>query len=1188
VNDSLSKIESVEQLAEEFLTRYRQGERPSLSEYVHKHPDLAELIREYFPAMVVMEELGSFGGSANDTVPRTVTEGGKIPQQLGEYRILREVGRGGMGIVYEAAQESLGRHVALKVLPFHGLLNPTHLERFRREARAAARLHHTNIVPVFGVGEHGGLCYYAMQFIQGQGLHEVLHEIRRLRGRRQVPARAQFTLAANVAESMLVGQFASKTWLSADLAEAPTDPAWADGPVAAAQPPLATPTHSQLSSKPGVRYFRSVAQIGVQVAAALQYAHGEGVLHRDIKPSNLLLDTTGRVWLTDFGLAKAEEANELTDPGDIVGTLCYMAPERFHSQADARSDVYGLGITLYEFLTLQPAFANAPRAALIEQVLCQEPPRPRKLDPRIPRDLETIVLKAIAKDPADRYATAQALAEDLRQFLADRPIRARRTPLRERAWRWCRRNPALSATASLAGAALTAVAVLSIALATNLYRAAAQLRGGQAQIATALEQAEAERDRAERLSATLALDRALSLCEQRDVPLGVLWLTRALEIAPYKEPELARAIRANLALWERELCPLKGLLQHEDGVSAVAWSPDGQTLLTGGWEACGRLWRANMATVLGSPPYQEALIEHVGFSPNNRLAFTLAGGRVQVWDVTTDKRAGRPIVSKGFISAAVFAHSSKEVVTGDSNGKVLRWRATTGECLGELVSQVAAIRALDLSPDDHLLVTGDDYAARLWDVTSGRPRGEPLPHQAAVKALAFSHDGSRLVSGSQDGAARLWYTPTGRLQGLPLRHSGPVLSVAFSGDDQSVLTCSLDGTARLWSAATGKPRGLPLRHRGQAMTAAFSPDCKTMVTGGVENVVRLWDVSKLQRPQASFTHGQWVRCLAFSPCGRYLVTGSDDKTARLWDLKTPRQVGRPFQHAERVRSVAFSPDGRMLLTTSFDGIARRWEVATGRSLGPPVSYGNSIWATAFSPDSKRFLMGGDGNDVRCWDSRSGERLGLRLRHPDRVNGLAWSPDGRIIVTACLDGAARLWDTGTGQGLGIELRHRAAVWTVAFSPDGRTVLTGGWDGTARLWDTATGQPKGKTFPHQAKVEAVAFSPDGCTILTGGFDHSARLWDVATGKPLGPRLAQDDLVLAVAFHPNGKMVATGGGDHTARLWELPPPAEGAVKDLLLESQLLTGMELDTEGATIVLPAQAWYRRQQQMQSSSYLCP
>jgi serine/threonine protein kinase len=492
----------MEKLAEEFAERFRCGERPSLEEYATRHPELADQIRELFPALVEMEQLASVQGPRTGPYSPAVS-GLAAPEQLGEYRILREIGRGGMGVVYEAVQESLGRHVALKVMPLHGLLSKGQLERFRREAKAAARLHHTNIVPVFGVGEDGGIHYYAMQFIQGQSLDKVLEDVRRLRGEPQTTGSAAGgpapALSECVARGLLSGHFPAA---GLDAAEAPTILPGHPVPVRPDVPPseataVAGPLDteagvgSQLSGLTETQYFRGVAQAALQVAEALAYAHKQGILHRDIKPSNLLLDTRGTVWITDFGLAKGDDSDDLTHTGDLVGTLRFMAPERLEGQCDVRSEVYSVGITLYEMLTLRPAFAKADRMALLDEVRIGHPPRPRRCDPRIPTDLETIVMKAMARDPAERYATVEALAEDLRRFLADRPIRARRTPWHEQLWRWCRRNPAVaSLTAAVAGL-LVCIAVGSFVTAVRSVKAKEELRIEQ-------DATLAERDRAER------------------------------------------------------------------------------------------------------------------------------------------------------------------------------------------------------------------------------------------------------------------------------------------------------------------------------------------------------------------------------------------------------------------------------------------------------------------------------------------------------------------------------------------------------------------------------------------------------------------------------------------------------------------------------------------------------------------
>jgi serine/threonine-protein kinase len=456
MTDTSSGVDPLGQLADDFLQRYRRGERPALTEYAQRHPELAEQIRELFPALVMMEDVRPSADSATGP-PRF--EG---PERLGEYRIVREIGRGGMGIVYEAEQESLGRRVALKVLPATLHLDTKHIRRFQHEARAAARLHHTSIVPVFGVGEENGTHYYVMQYIEGCSLSAVLAELRNARAKEAAPTPLQSgtraeplsQISADVARSILEGRFhcpVDQSMPSTRLhsPDGPPHVTMTKEPPACPPSPVdtlagAAPPSGTSLTDPRRPYAKTIAHIGVQVADALEYAATQGVLHRDVKPSNLLLDVWGAVWLTDFGLAKASGTDDLTGTGDVLGTLRYMAPERFRGRADVRSDVYSLGLTLYELLALQPAFEDADEVALVMQISTKEPPRLDKLNLQLPQDIVTIVHKAMAKDPADRYQTAGALAEDLRRFIDDRPILARRIGPLEQVRRWCRRKPAMA------------------------------------------------------------------------------------------------------------------------------------------------------------------------------------------------------------------------------------------------------------------------------------------------------------------------------------------------------------------------------------------------------------------------------------------------------------------------------------------------------------------------------------------------------------------------------------------------------------------------------------------------------------------------------------------------------------------------------------------------------------------------
>jgi serine/threonine protein kinase len=464
----------IEELAAEFMERQRQGEHPSVEHYIREHPDLADEIRELFPTIAALE------GLKQDKAPPPAPRGlPKVAEHsyLGDYRIIREIGRGGMGIVYEAEQESLGRHVALKLLPHGPLMKEKQLRRFQREAKTAARLHHTNIVPVFGVGVQDGLHYYVMQYIPGVGLDAVIDAMR-------TPSREPYDhgrsfSARQAASALQIGAFPE----AGRSTDARSTTGLGNGKVTAA---FAAPVRRRACStetalrtdesqdSPAAQdvapprplplaktYWKAVARLGCQVASALDYAHSQGVLHRDIKPANLLLDATGNVWLADFGLAKALEHETVSNPGDVVGTPQYMAPEQFHSQYDARSDICSLGLTLYELLTQLPAYEDSNRFRLFRRITQEQPVRPRSLNPAIPRDLETIVLKALAREPERRYQTAAELHDDLQRYLEDRPILARRTGPLGRLARWCLRNPAVASLSALALTLLATVALVA-------------------------------------------------------------------------------------------------------------------------------------------------------------------------------------------------------------------------------------------------------------------------------------------------------------------------------------------------------------------------------------------------------------------------------------------------------------------------------------------------------------------------------------------------------------------------------------------------------------------------------------------------------------------------------------------------------------------------------------------------------
>ncbi len=472
------------QVADEFTQQLNRGEQPDIEEYARRYPQIAAVLRQVLPALQVLRVPARDLAASGDADFTQASATGC----LGDYRILREIGRGGMGVVYEAEQISLGRRVALKVLPFAATLDPKQLQRFKNEAQAAAQLHHTNIVPVFGVGVERGVHYYAMQYIEGQTLAAMIRELRQLTGLETADRTDAAGLIAKLASELVSGHWAPPRPKSA--ADQPTGPyappsvgrervagaERSDAPdrgfdsLSPGHPDIATAPVAAISTERSTKspaFFRTVANLGIQAAEALEHAHSLGVVHRDIKPANLLVDGRGNLWITDFGLAHCQSQAGLTMTGDLVGTLRYMSPEQALAKrvlVDHRTDIYSLGASLYELLTLEPVFSGHDRQELLRQIAFEEPKPPRRLNKNIPKELETIVLKAMEKNPADRYASAGELADDLKRYLKDEPIRARRPSLIHRTRKWCRRHQAFvwSVTAVLTLGVLMALASLGI------------------------------------------------------------------------------------------------------------------------------------------------------------------------------------------------------------------------------------------------------------------------------------------------------------------------------------------------------------------------------------------------------------------------------------------------------------------------------------------------------------------------------------------------------------------------------------------------------------------------------------------------------------------------------------------------------------------------------------------------------
>jgi WD40 repeat protein len=1081
------------------------------------------------------------------------------------------------------------------------LITPNLRERFHREARTAAGLQHPNLVPLYEVGEAGPICFLVSAYCPGPTLADWLRH-----HARAVPYHETATLVAILGD-------------------------------------------------------------------AVCYAHCHGVVHRDLKPANILLTVDSRQqavesrqektnsattdvtkhpipsdllttdycllstipMIADFGLAKQlggsgpPDDKTLTRGGAVMGTPGYMSPEQARGKIQAigpATDIYALGAILYELLTGRPPFQGESDVDMLAQVQTEEPIAPSRLRPRVPRDLETICLKCLEKEPRQRYDSAGELAADLRRFLSREPIKARPVGRAERLLRWCRRKPAQAAVVGLTLFALVVLTALAVS-----FTFAKRLRTEQAQTKLALHEAEKQHILAQQLSSRLAMERGLFFCEQGDAARGMLWLAHSLEIAPVEDRDLERDIRTSLARWHGSLhpllamwtvpgrvrtlavnptsstflrggddctprlcdltsgCQIRELPRHRLVVLASAFSPDGRYVVTAD-DNCARIWEASTGTAVGSPLEHQREVTAVAVSPDGSRVLTgSADGTAGLWEWGRGNAAVKLVKHDGPVRAVAFSPDGKTILTGGDDGYARRWQAGTGKEIQPPLPHRGDVLAVAFSPDGNTILTGTNInTAQVWDALTANPVGEPLLHQNDVLAVAFSPDGKLMATASEDKTARLWDAETHAAVGPPLPHQALVHGVAFCRNGKAILTGGDDGTIRLWKTSANNAFGKPLRHDGLLMAVRFSPDGKFVLTGSLDSTARLWDAESGKELRRLAGHRDGIWAIDFSPDGKLISTGSHDKTARLWQTDTGKAIGQPFLHPELVEGVAFAPDGKSLAIAGRSSV-QLWSIETGKPIGPCYFQETGMCPMAFSPDGKILLSGGGDGIVRFVDTRTGEMIKSKRLERVGINAVAFGPDGRTFLTAQYakgtreEDRAQLWRADTAEPIGKPLLHRVALWSqfpVAFSPDSRIVVTAGEDETARLWDAATGEAIGAPMRHQGKVWAVAFSPDGKFVLTGSMDGTARLWDACTGKPIGTSFTHRGRVFAAAFGADGKKIATACGDNTARLWDLPTAVAGTAEQLRLWAEVITGMDLDEEGVFHVLDGATWHKRRQRL--------
>lgn len=1115
--------------------RIARGESPGAGDLAGLDPGELETLRRLLPAMRLLSEFGD-EDDTEDQPPAMA----RPPDVLGDFRLGREIGRGGIGVVYEARQISLGRRVAVKVLPPASLLDPQQLRRFEIEAQAAAGLQHPNIIPVFAYGTERGVPYFAMRLIDGRNLAEVV---------------AAFRVRK---ESGL--------------------------------PP------------------RDVAELGRQAAEALDYAHRNDVLHRDIKPSNLLVDEYHRLWVADFGLARIRSDSDLTANGDVLGTLRYLSPEQAKGRREAidcRSDVYALGATLYELLTLRPLYEGEDRAELLIKIVTDEPRFSRKRDASIPADLQTIVLKALAKDPADRYATAGELAADLTFFLADQPIRARPPTRVARMAKLARRH-----RKALAAAGLTVILMLVGVVAAALW--------SNSRLRAVNERLEREIERADRNAREAQVHAATS--ERHALGAQLRLAAQALEAAqPERAQRILRDIPLNSGreaprsfvwryLWGRARREIVVLFGPSPRFQGMALSPDGKRLATSDgttglqlWDVDSGAWIRDMQGTGGQLAAPTFSLEGSLVAAPERNADGTSSDGFSIWEVAAGRWLARlpmghafPVVSGSFLPGPVFVGSghsdtpapslltrvwdfaeepthprlvnqferftdwspewagrraatqentsvlvlrdlrtgkpTRELHVEPPTENITAWAGSAGAMFvaavtepanklhlwdgqtGKLVARHAApkhVARLYFSPNCAKLAAvdryGDVYFIECATGASQRVASGDASRTPYTR-IAFSPDSARLATvasglskGGSPDPVLIWDTATGQhLARFPGR-SELLGSVVFTPDGQSLLISSTASVRRWRLAPSDNDKNRqPAGHKDEAWSLAFSPDGRTVATGSDDTepdpTIKLWDTATGQL-KAAWPGGMGtVASLSFSPDGRTLASGHLVATTnvQIWDVATGRRVADLAGHTDRVRAVAFAPHGRDLATASSDGTVRLWDVASWRERAVLRGHGDTVHAVGFSPDGNTLASAGNDGDIRLWDLQSKSALPRVLRNRANLMAIAFAPDGKTLAVADSLGSATVWDLDRSRPIRLIHSDGDEMRQVAFTPDGTTLATAGIKGLIRLWDPATGQELANLAAHRAQINGLAFSPDGSVLGSVAHDGTVRLW------------------------------------------------------------------------------------------------
>jgi WD40 repeat protein len=937
---------------------------------------------------------------------------------------------------------------------------------------------------------------------------------------------------------------------------------------------------------------RKAAKLVEDLARAMHAAHRENVIHRDLKPANVLLAADGTPKITDFGLAKKLDEDGRTQSGAIMGTPSYMAPEQAAASRQTigpAADVYALGAILYELLTGRPPFKAATPLDTILQVVSDEPVPPTQLQSKTPRDLETICLKCLQKEPKRRYKSAQELAEDLRSWREGEPITARSVGRFERLIKWAKRKPTAAALVGVSVLAVVSLLAGGVFFTVRLSAQVKRAEGAEKDAEARAAEADKQRNRAESARHAVQIQLALSAWERHDVVEA--------------ERVLGEVAEPFLPMWEtrhvRDLCRRKAmpLVGPATAFGCVAFSGDGQYIVTGNQDHTVRVWEVSTGREIRVLKGHTRPLRSVAISADGRRVVSGSeDSTLRVWDV----QAGTELVAlrRGdlnvFVLAVAISANGQRFASTDALGHVRVWDALSGGAKPILEEHLAGSWSVAMSADGRRLVYGGGKPDKpgeliVWDTVSGQKLLLKAPTDR-VGRVVISADGRRAVSASFDGTVRVWDTATGE-EKLALK--GQWWQIALSADGERLAMSMSGGTVRVWDIAAKSQRlALELRHGGGVSGVALSPDGRLVLSAGGTSMggagkVLLWDVAAAQ---AKLTLKGDTSSVAISADGQRIVSAGGDQgkpsEIQVWDGRTGREIGVLRGHTGHVSCVAISADGQRVVSGGGDfggteppgvrpaddrrGVSgggdfsvRVWDVVTGQQSHVLKGHRGWVRSVAISADGQWIASGGMDARLKVWDAVAGQEK-FSFQGLSEFVSVAFSADGQFIVAASLDKIVRVWDVASGQEKLSLKGHTEFINSVAFSPDGQRIVsaTGHFvpkpddlrvkPGEVKVWDAATGEELLSLRGHTVPVWSVTWGANGQRIVSGGgvpgSPGEVKVWDAATGQELLSLKGHAGSVSSVAFSANGqRIVSAGSGDQTTpseiSVWDAPWAEEKA---------------------------------------------